>query len=53
MTVQKLIEMLTARLAYMQAQRLGAEQRGDMPALIAAEAEIAETETTLAALRTL
>jgi len=53
MTVLKLIEMLTARLVYIQAQRIAAEHRGDITAVMAADAEAAETETTRAALLTL
>lgn len=51
MTIAHLIEILERRVTYLSALKTSAERLGDIPALTQAEADIAETEATLAALR--
>lgn len=53
MTVTEIIEMLSRRLANLSQQRSSAGSLGDLERVASLDAEIAETQSTLDALRTL
>lgn len=53
MTIAELIDMLRKRIAHMTMTRAQAAQLGDMARVAALDADIAETETTLAQLGSL
>lgn len=50
MTIEKLIEMVRSRIAYLSAQRNAAERIGDVDQVSRLDAELAECEATLEAL---
>ncbi len=53
MTVEKLIEMATRRIAYLNEAKVSAERIGDVDAVTRIDTDIAETEATLTKLQTL
>lgn len=53
MTVQKLIQMAERRIVYLEQTKINAEAIGDADAVARIDAEVAETQATLAQLRTL
>lgn len=53
MTIEFLIKVLTNRLTRMRDAKIHAEAQGEIERLVELEAEILETETTLAQLNTL
>ena len=53
MTVNEIIDMLRRRVANLQATRTQASQIGDVARVAALDAEVTETEATLAQLETL
>ena len=53
MTVEKLIEMATRRIAYLNEIRVSAERIGDVDAVTGIDTDIAETHATLTKLQTL
>lgn len=53
MTIEDLIEMLTKRVAWLQMQSNAAANLGDLNQVINLNAEVAQTQTTLQALRSL
>jgi hypothetical protein len=51
MTIQDLIRLLANRVATLNVDKATAESRGDLERVTTLDAEIAETEVTLSALR--
>ena len=51
MTIPDLIALLEARIAHLAQQRVTATTLGDLPGVMRIDADVAETELTLATLR--
>lgn len=51
MTIEELIAMATARVTYLSQLRADATRTGDVQAVARADAEIAETQSTLSRLK--
>jgi hypothetical protein len=51
MTIPDIIALMEARIAYLSQQRATASSLGDMPGVLRIDADLAETELTLATLR--